>query len=67
MTLSDVLKYLEPFEALLKPELLSLEQQGADELKKLADGVSSPDLKLLLEALVVAVDTVVKAEIAKLP
>lgn len=67
MTLAQVLAFLQPFEALLKPELLNLETQGQAELKTLIGNISSPDLKLLLTVLDGAVDTFAQAEINKLP
>lgn len=67
MNLTTILAYLAPFEALLKPELLSLEDQGQQELKKLiASNISSPDLQALLMALDGALDAFAKLEINKL-
>ena len=66
MNLQSVLAFLQPFIPLLKPEILQLEQAGADELKKLIDGVSSPDLKALLMALSSGLDEFAKIEIGKL-
>lgn len=67
MNLSQILAFLAPLESLLKPELLKLEAQGKVELDSLIASVSSPDLKLLLQALSSAIDSVAQAEIAKLP
>lgn len=67
MTLAQLLALLQPFEALLKPELLKLEAQGLAELQTVIAGVSSPDLKLLLQCLSDALDKFAQAEIAKLP
>lgn len=66
MNLADILKFLVPFEALLKPGLLQLEGGGNDELKKLIEGVQSPDLKEFLQALDAALDSFAKNEIGKL-
>lgn len=67
MNLSQILAFLAPLESLLKPELLKLEAQGKVEFDSLIASVSSPDLKLLLQALSSAIDSVAQAEIAKLP
>lgn len=68
MSLQDVLKFLAPFEALIKPELLSLEAQGYDSVHKIVDAkVASPDLHAALELLVAALDAFAKLEINKLP
>ena len=66
MNLTAVLAFLAPFEALLEPELLQVEANGVAELNTIIAGVSSPDLKLLLQALSGALDAFSKAEIAKL-
>lgn len=67
MNLSEVLAFLAPFEALLKPELLNLEAAGQAELKALiASKVSSPDLQALLQALDGALDGFAQLEINKL-
>lgn len=67
MTLEQVLDFLKPFSAVLKPELMSLEAQGLAELNSIVAGVSSPDLKLLLQCLAEAIDKFAQAEISKLP
>jgi hypothetical protein len=67
MNLKAILAFLAPFEALLKPELLSLEASGQAELKALISSkVSSPDLQALLVALDGALDSFSKLEISKL-
>jgi hypothetical protein len=66
MTLTQILAYLQPFEALLAPEALNLEAQAIAELNTLIGGVSSPDLKALLTALSGAIDAFAKVEINKL-
>lgn len=65
-SMDDVMKFLAPFAAILKPELLSLEAQGKAELDKIIEGVSSPDLKLLLQSLAGALDGFAKVEIDKI-
>lgn len=67
MNLSQVLAFLAPLEPLFKAEALKLEVDGKAELLALVDKVSSPDLKLLLSALVGAVDLFAQQELAKLP
>lgn len=66
MSIAQILAYLAPLAPLLEPEMLALEASGVAELNALVASVSSPDLKLLLGALVGAVDNVAKAELAKL-
>lgn len=66
MTLTQILAYLQPFEALLVPEALKLEASGIAELNTLIASVTSPDLKALLTALSGAVDAFAKVEIQKL-
>ncbi len=66
MTLAQILAFLAPLEALLKPELLKLEEGGKAELDALIANVSSPDLKALLLALSGALDAFAKLEIEKL-
>lgn len=68
MSIQDLLKFLGPLEALLKPELLQLEAQGFDSVHKVVDAkVASPDLHAALELLVAAFDAFAKLEINKLP
>lgn len=68
MSIQDVLKFLAPFEALIKPELLSLEAQGFDSLRKLIDAkVASPDLHDALVLFEQALEAFAKLEINKLP
>lgn len=66
MDLEKILEFLKPFSAILKPELLALEDKGIAELNKIVAQVESPDLKLLLEVLVVAIDKFADAEIEKI-
>ncbi len=67
MTLSQILAFLGPLAMALEPVLLGLEQNTViPELNKIIDGVSSPDLKLLLQSLAGAIDTFAQAEIKKL-
>jgi len=66
MKLADILAYLKALGPILEPEIMNLEQQGMDELNALVASVSSPDLKLLLQSLVAAVDAFAKAEVQKL-
>lgn len=67
MSLAQIVALLSGFAVGLEPILLSLEQnQVQPELKSLIDKVSSPDLKLLLQALDGALDAFVQAEIKKL-
>lgn len=67
MNFASILAFLAPFEGLLKPELLKLEASGKAELDALVLSVSSPDLKLLLQALSAALDSFAQQEISKLP
>jgi hypothetical protein len=67
LTMSQVLAFLQPFESMLKPELLSLETEGKKELDTIIQNVSSPDLKALLSALDGALDQFAQIEINKLP
>ncbi len=67
MNFASILAFLAPFESLLKPELLKLEAGGKAELDALILTVSSPDLKLLLQALSTALDSFAQQEINKLP
>lgn len=68
MKIQEILKFLEPFEPLIKSGIIQLESGAHDELKKLIQSnVSSPDLQALLIALEAAVDAFVKIEINKLP
>lgn len=67
MTIAQIMAFLAPFEALLKPELMNLEAQAMVELQSLIDSqVQNADLKLLLVALKGALDEFAKAEIAKI-
>ncbi len=66
MNLASILAFLAPFEVLLKPGLLQLEDAGAAELKQIIAGVSSPDLKALFMALEGALEEFTKLEIEKL-
>ena len=67
MNLSDIIAFLAPFQALLKPELLQIEAAAALELKQLIQSnVSSPDLQALLVAINAALDEFAKIEIGKL-
>lgn len=66
MSLASIVAELAPLASLLEPDLLKLEASGKAELDKLVAEVSSPDLKLLLQALSNALDSVAQAEIAKL-
>lgn len=67
MNLASLLALLAPFVGIVEPILLNLEQnQVQPELKKLIDGVSSPDLKALLLALDQALDGFIQLEIKKL-
>lgn len=66
MSFEQIIAFLAPFEALLKPELLALEATGMAELRTMIEGASSPDLKLALTLLANAADAFAKAEIAKL-
>ena len=67
MNLASVIALLAPFASIVEPILLNLEQnQVQPELKKLIDGVSSPDLKALLTALDQALDGFAQIEIKKL-
>lgn len=66
MDLKTIMGYLAPFEPLLKAEILKLEAQGKNELDAIIANVASPDLKLLLQTLVVALDSFAQQEIAKL-
>jgi hypothetical protein len=67
LTMAQVIAFLQPFEAMLKPELLSLETEGKAELDAIIQKVSSPDLKALLSALDGALDQFAQVEINKLP
>lgn len=67
MTLAQVLAFLGPLAMSLEPMLLNLEQSTVlPELNTLIAGVSSPDLKLLLQSLAGALDAFAQAEIKKL-
>jgi len=66
MNAQQILTMLKPFSALLVPVLQGLEVQAMDELKVLVAKETSPDLQLVFSALVVALDTIAKAEISKL-
>lgn len=68
LSVQDLLAFLKPLEAVLKPELSSLEAQGNDSLKSIIDAkVASPDLHEALVLLDGALDAFAKIEIAKLP
>lgn len=67
MDFKSILALLSPFVAMIEPILLNLEQnQVQPELKKLIDGISSPDLKALLMALDKGLDEFIQLEIKKL-
>lgn len=66
MTLASVLAMLNSLAPALEPLVLGLEVQGQAELKALIGSVSSPDLKLFLQALDSALDSFAKAEVAKI-
>jgi len=51
---------------MLEPLLMGVEPKAIDELKALLAGVSSPDLKVVLDAMIAALDSIAKAEIEKL-
>ncbi len=68
LSVQQILAWLQPFEALIKPELLQLEAQGNDSLKSIIDAkVASPDLHDALVLLDAALDAFAKLEINKLP
>lgn len=67
MSLAQILSFLSGFAPVLEPILLNLEQNNLQpELQALIAQVSSPDLKLLLQALDGALDAFSQAEIKKL-
>lgn len=67
MNLQQFLAFIAPLASMIEPVLLNLEQnQVHPELQKLIEGVSSPDLKLLLTCLDKALDEFAQAEIKKL-
>ena len=61
-----MLAALGPFAAALEPLLASVEGEAMTELNGIIAKVSSPDLKLLLQALSGAVNSFATAEIAKI-
>jgi hypothetical protein len=66
MSLAAMLAALGPFAAALEPLLASVEGEAMTELNGIIAKVSSPDLKLLLQALSGAVNSFATAEIAKI-
>ena len=66
MSLATMLAALGPFAAALEPLLASVEGEAMTELNGIIAKVSSPDLKLLLQALSGAVNSFATAEIAKI-
>lgn len=67
MTLAQILAFLGPMAENLEPILLNLEQSTIiPDLQALIAKETSPDLKLLLGALVMALDGFAQAEIKKL-
>lgn len=67
MTLAQILALLTPFEPLLKSGLGTLDAAAVAELNVVISKVTSPDLKLFLNAVAGGLNTAVQAEIAKLP
>jgi len=66
MNLETILAFLAPFAPLLKSELLSLDEKAVSELNSLIANVSSPDLKALLQALELGLNSFAQLEIGKL-
>jgi hypothetical protein len=67
MTLQQILALLSPFAGILEQTLMQLDANTIQpELQKLITQVTSPDLKLLLQALDTGIDGFIQAEIKKL-
>jgi hypothetical protein len=66
MDAAALLSKLSIFAPLLEKVLMGLEPKAIEELKAAADQVQSPDLKLVLMAMIDALDVIAKAEIDKL-
>ena len=67
MTFAQILAFFGPFAAVLKPELLTLENTAMTDLKALiASKVSSPDLQALLIAVEGGLDAFAQIELNKL-
>lgn len=67
MSFASIMSLLGSLGPVLEPILMNLEQGTVQpELKALIDKVSSPDLKLLLQALDAAFDAFAQAEIKKM-
>jgi hypothetical protein len=68
MSFSTIFNFIAPFEALLAPGALTLEQDGINELTTVVAGIQNPLLKDVLTALstaIVPVVNVVNTEIQK--